>query len=437
MLLRRSYLRSFLWLPMVVVAVLFCTGLASGQSGGIVVSQNVERDPESSRHDLEAWPFAIGLTDCERNVVTRLRLTLPEKGTLEVYGGKPAVNCYDEQVRVTTNSSQCWHILTEYADNTQAYQLELPARAIAGGACDAGIDQEVTVFFVLTNGGESVAWNKWVTLVDLKAPEPPADVEAGIGERRLELAWSTPPGETVSGFRFFCAPAGTAPSSGDGNGGSAGSPATAGGAAGTKDGSNSPGPGVAGGTNSAAGGAAPVAAGAGGAVAAGGVGATGAADVVGVGNAGAQTASPGTQGGSSGNTGTAPVSANATCYSSELSAGEAPARGAWACGSVNSGTAVRGSTSSLENGREYAVAIASVDELGNVSALSAPDCETPQELTDFFEEYRAVDGRAGGGFCSLRSVGAAQPRGAGPWLAVALGAGLLACRSRRGSRRTR
>ena len=66
------------------------------------------------------------------------------------------------------------------------------------------------------------------------------------------------------------------------------------------------------------------------------------------------------------------------------------------CGSYpgNSGTTVI--AGGLTNGRNYAVAVAATDKYGNVGPLSPIQCEIPEETTDFWEEYRAAGGLAGG-----------------------------------------
>ena len=66
------------------------------------------------------------------------------------------------------------------------------------------------------------------------------------------------------------------------------------------------------------------------------------------------------------------------------------------CGSYtgNSGTTVV--AEGLTNGRNYAVAVAATDKYGNVGPLSPVQCEIPEETTDFWEEYKAAGGLAGG-----------------------------------------
>jgi hypothetical protein len=98
-----------------------------------------------------------------------------------------------------------------------------------------------------------------------------------------------------------------------------------------------------------------------------------------------------------------------------------------ACGSVGAtGIDMAQTSSSLENGVAYAVAVASEDDVGNVGVLSEMACSIPKEVTGFYEAYRAAGGQAGGGFCSF---GPAR-RGAIP-LGLAALLGLLAFARRR------
>jgi hypothetical protein len=97
------------------------------------------------------------------------------------------------------------------------------------------------------------------------------------------------------------------------------------------------------------------------------------------------------------------------------------------CGSQNAkGTQTFTTSSTLDNGVAYAVAVASEDDVGNVGVLSELACGTPKEVTGFYEAYRAAGGEAGGGFCTF---GPAR-RGAIP-LAVATLLGLLVLARRR------
>jgi hypothetical protein len=50
----------------------------------------------------------------------------------------------------------------------------------------------------------------------------------------------------------------------------------------------------------------------------------------------------------------------------------------------------------LQNGTQYAVAVAATDRFNNVGRLSNPVCETPEPTTDFWTDYRGAGGQAGG-----------------------------------------
>jgi hypothetical protein len=89
------------------------------------------------------------------------------------------------------------------------------------------------------------------------------------------------------------------------------------------------------------------------------------------------------------------------CTSSVLVPGQAPLEGAIACGSTDAAQATDGTASGLANGTRYVVAIAAQDKFDNVGTLSTLACGTPQEVTGFFEAYRAAGGQGGGGFCSF------------------------------------
>jgi hypothetical protein len=124
--------------------------------------------------------------------------------------------------------------------------------------------------------------------------------------------------------------------------------------------------------------------------------------------------------------GTSSTSGDGSCTSSVLIEGNSPL-GLKSCGSTRSKLSTSGETDdSLVNGTNYAVAIAAEDNLGNLGVLSAIACGVPQEVTGYFEAYRAAGGQAGGGFCSF----AVARRGALP-MALALLFGLAAIARRR------
>jgi hypothetical protein len=81
----------------------------------------------------------------------------------------------------------------------------------------------------------------------------------------------------------------------------------------------------------------------------------------------------------------------------------------------------------LQNGIQYAVAVASVDKRGNVSPIDEAVFQIPIPTRDFYNSYRKEGGTAEGGFCTV----ARGSEGRAPWLALAVMAPLLALLIRR------
>lgn len=109
-----------------------------------------------------------------------------------------------------------------------------------------------------------------------------------------------------------------------------------------------------------------------------------------------------------------------SCGSSALVPGEPPPSEDFFCGS--SGPQAKSvDATGLTNFVPHNIAVAAVDEIGNVGPLSPLTCATPKPVTGFFEAYRAAGGQAGGGFCTFSRR---PSTGAGLLAALAL-AGLL------------
>jgi hypothetical protein len=97
---------------------------------------------------------------------------------------------------------------------------------------------------------------------------------------------------------------------------------------------------------------------------------------------------------------------------------------------VGGGTQTSATIKGLKDGYVYTVAIAAIDNLNDNGPLSTPQCATPSPIDDFFSQYRAEGGLAGGSFCALEGVGI--PTGTGVFGLVMVGAcvGLLRRRRR-------
>jgi hypothetical protein len=89
----------------------------------------------------------------------------------------------------------------------------------------------------------------------------------------------------------------------------------------------------------------------------------------------------------------------------------------------------------LVNNVTYNVAVAAVDGFGNVGPPSPETCSKPEPVDDFWKIYRQDGGGAGGGFCSLETLGARVPSAAGLFLFG--GTAVLVVRRRTARRRSR
>jgi hypothetical protein len=87
----------------------------------------------------------------------------------------------------------------------------------------------------------------------------------------------------------------------------------------------------------------------------------------------------------------------------------------------------------LTDGTTYDVVVASVDGSGNVGPPSSCVHDFPAPVTDFWAEYRASGGQAGGSFCALDAVG--LPVGSAGLLGGLVTAFLTAVRRRRRGKR--
>jgi len=137
------------------------------------------------------------------------------------------------------------------------------------------------------------------------------------------------------------------------------------------------------------------------------------------GTAGTTTASAGTTaatagtGGTSGTSGAAgattslPACATSTCPSKVLVGGQVPDP-RYFCGSVRGLQQTSNLIEGLPNGQIMKIGIAAFDTVGNVGPLSPLVCAAPMPIDDFYRAYRDAGGRAGGGYCSVDTVGRAS-----------------------------
>jgi hypothetical protein len=96
---------------------------------------------------------------------------------------------------------------------------------------------------------------------------------------------------------------------------------------------------------------------------------------------------------------------------------------------VGGGTQTSATITGLKDGYVYTVAIAAIDNLNDNGPLSVPQCATPSPIDDFYSQYRADGGLAGGSFCALEGVGI--PAGTGVFGLIMVGACVALLRRRR------
>jgi hypothetical protein len=370
-------------------------------------------------------PYGINFQDCL--VDNRLEFqvsmsTLPDS-RVEVWVSR-GEDCGSEDQREINGN--CWNVYSE-TPNDRVWNISVsPQRVVAGyNNSDVrrteGVGVEVCESIVSSGGANNLIFHfmvvegdqvlattvPWKTKIDVERPPPPTGVTAGSGEDRLIVKWGRSSGQDRSSYHIYCELAGGSDGGVDDAGN--GSGGTTSGAGGTSGGGADDAEVDGALTGDAAGGAAgadgglgdaaslvffPLQATDGGEGGTSGDGGTGGDD----GTSG-EGGTDGGEGGAGGGDDVPEVPAiNASCPSPGLVQPNPPAR--YRCGSASAG-ATQGEATGLQNGLNYAVAVATVDTLGNVGPLSEIECGTPRPVTDFFEAYRDAGGDAGGGFCAI------------------------------------
>jgi hypothetical protein len=100
--------------------------------------------------------------------------------------------------------------------------------------------------------------------------------------------------------------------------------------------------------------------------------------------------------------GGAGATGNPDCPSALLEGVQPPVE---SCGRTVGASAGSGDKSGLVDNEAYAVGVVGVDAVGNVGPLSAIECATPKEVSDFFEAYHQAGGKGGGGYCAMGRFG--------------------------------
>jgi hypothetical protein len=354
-------------------------------------------------HTDQAIAFSINRSDCLKNDEWKFTVnTANAIGlTLEVWAGVGGNDCTATAAR-TESTSNCTRV---YAATVNATVQDVPVRTqdialVQSGlygtknvgtvatctptAATSSAAQAITLYFMLFASGESTPKNTYTwppqamaTItplnLDLVGPLPPTDIDAQGASTFIKVSWTIRNDPDVQGYRFFCDP----PPQGVPEGGidaatiSPGPDATCS----TADASSS----------------APS-------------------------DASSDAGDASSDGGSSTTTdagvcvvateaGTAVTCAGGT--GSFFVPGGVPSLAvidAFKCGSaVGGNTTTNGLIDGFAIGTSVAVAVASVDLVGNVGGFSTVSCAKTEAVNGFMDLYHAAGGTAGDGFCSMTS----------------------------------
>lgn len=361
----------------VLVSVARVALVTAAHAQSVTLPASMQRK-QRSRSDSQL-PNWVNRADClARDVLTFSPVGLQDYSgyDLEVWAGSRGVDCADASNR--EDGGDCFQVFAAKASSSsmkvQIDALDLVARGASSpdypDVCNGATSKKRTalsLIFMLVDadgavGGKAVTWTD--IGYDVSPPAAPTDLSASESETRIYLDWKAPDDLDLKSYRFYCDPA-------------RGSERT------TLDSVSN---------------------------------VSQAESVDGSAERTDAAQADERDGGSSGN----------SCSDSELlAAGVDPTSASGlddhVCGSATSDDHT-GTVDQLVNGVDYSVAVAAVDEVGNVSVLSSPVCETPIPLTDFFELYRQAGGKAGGGWCSLSRA----PNTTAPGTAMSF-AGLALC----------
>ena len=432
-------------LSVALSAGVIALGVASTASAGTITFNKTKMLPARSdtRSDV-SFLYTISKSDCDNKIDFPFSVTFDAVATgqqLEVWASDGSANCeaYSARYGATKICTQLASIPINISSKELIWTPTADVIANAHTSVDAcTIDDptplQITLTFLVIDTsnatGDPISVAEWKdTKIQLRAPDPPPVNDITTGESNITVSFTKPDTTTqgyIQKYYLFCdPPPASAATSGCGclnagltsgtttttstttttdttsttdtavppppETGAAGGweqPPPGGGTGGTGGMTGGTG-GMTGGTGGMTGGTGGMT---GGTTAGGGTGATGATSTGG--------------GGSGGDTSTCTITEHtpASCHSCYFTAGD-PAPGVtskYVCGTSDPTADSVGTTSALDNNRDYAVALAVLDKVGNMSVLSELKCGTPAEVTDFYESYRGRGGAAGGGTCAMR-----------------------------------
>jgi hypothetical protein len=312
-------------------------------------------------------------------------------------------DCLDPTTRAAA-SQTCFKLDAKSTGNpgNTFYDFALGPHEIAAALgitnCEDTTPSRTVTLWVLVNAssGASADVNASLMLtMDFVGPAAPTIDSVGAENgTSLEVNFTSVDGSGAVSFNAYCEQAGQVTATTSVGAGGATSTSSSGGAGGngtqSAQGWKTYG-GVGGGGTGGAGGA--------GGVGGTNVGAGGTGGTAGATGTGGTTTSTGGSSGSSSSTGSGGASSGCD-DPAELDPGTIPTVAV--CGtSTNSPV-----TATVSAGFNYWVGIAGVDNVGNIGPISELTCTTPTDVDDFWSDYLANGGTAGGGICACATVGA-------------------------------
>lgn len=396
--------------PLLLALALTCVAGAA-QAQTITIDSTPQRSTGEEHTFSAEKRYWISNADCVANdtlTFEDVTITNPS-GNLEVWASDTGKTC-DDQVSRAGTSAVCSLVYVADAETHQNVVIraqDIARRAFGENAQNQGTAADcstaksigsaglgITLHFQLTEGTTAQTLGTFATGLDLVGPAAAEDISSAPQESKVKVSWSIEDQDDWAGYVIYCA---------------------------TKQGAL--GAGGAGGASPIAPGFRPLALGDAGAAGAapGTAGATSSGGTSSTGTGGSTAAA-----GATGTGSTASGTVNSECDYGFLVPGQIPDE-TYRCGGDSSDElSTKGVATGLTNGTSYQVAVAGVDQFGNVGPLSSVECGTPAEVDTFFERYRAAGGTAGGGFCAL-----AMTRTPGPLLLLSGAALLFAARRRR------
>lgn len=373
-----------------LVATLVTALLAGPAFAAITVSQV---DRTNSDH-LQGTTHYINHSDCSTAEGFTFTLTgQAVDDAVVIHGTSTGADC---SVEAPDAGLDCHNLLSSTTLTSTTTTVALTAMQIATGSGISTIDsscadtataQTHNVTLYIVNATDSTSTTLEIT-VDTDGPEAPSSVSASVNDSgKVDVTFGSV--TDAATYKAYCQKSDEAGS--EGTGGTDGT----GGSSTTTSGTGGDASGGAGGTGGTGG--------------AGGTGGTGGAGGTGTGGSnfyGADT------GGSSSDSATCTLDSSATCETlTQVSDSLLTAE-------VTGLSAI--TVSGLEDCVVYSCVVVATDEYGNEGNVSETTCGLSGPVTDFFENYRALGGKAGGG-CVLTTPASDERRGL---LALFLGLGL-------------